>query len=114
MTSFYGGVGITGSSVGGSGVSISKIEIDDSRNFIIYLSNGTKTNLGVIDGATFTPSISDEGILSWSNTQGLVNPPDYNLLDKIAAENQGEQWYPVGENTSEDLVPTTEYLWEKI
>ena len=113
MTSFYGGIGIAGSSIGGTGISISKVEIDSQRNFIIYLSDGTKTNLGVIDGATFIPSINEYGILSWSNSQGLVNPPDYNLLDKITSEDQGELWYPVNEQTEEDK-PSAEYLWEKI
>lgn len=114
MTSFYGGIGIAGGSIGGTGISISKVEIDSERNFIIYLSDGTKTNLGVIDGATFTPSVSEDGILSWSNTQGLVNPPDYNLLDKITGESQGELWYPVDEHTDEEEKPAVEYLWEKI
>lgn len=29
---------------------------------------------GYFDGATFTPSVSEEGVLSWSNDKGLDNP----------------------------------------
>lgn len=34
---------------------------------------------GVFDGATFTPSVSAEGVLSWSNNKGLPNPPSVNI-----------------------------------
>lgn len=30
-------------------------------------------------GTTFIPSVSDDGILSWSNEGGLENPPSVNL-----------------------------------
>lgn len=33
----------------------------------------------VFDGATFTPHIDVNGILSWTNDKGLTNPPDVNL-----------------------------------
>ena len=29
---------------------------------------------GYFDGATFTPSVSDDGLLSWANDKGLDNP----------------------------------------
>lgn len=31
------------------------------------------------DGATFTPNVSDEGILSWTNDKGLPNPDPVNI-----------------------------------
>lgn len=31
------------------------------------------------DGTTFTPSVSEEGILSWSNDDGKENPPSVNI-----------------------------------
>jgi hypothetical protein len=31
------------------------------------------------DGATFIPSVSAEGIISWMNDQGLPNPPPVNI-----------------------------------
>lgn len=32
-----------------------------------------------VDGATFRPSVSEDGILSWSNDQGLKNPSPVNI-----------------------------------
>ena len=34
---------------------------------------------GVFDGATFTPSVSAEGVLSWTNNKDLPNPPSVNI-----------------------------------
>lgn len=34
------------------------------------------------DGPYFTPNI-EEGVLKWSNTEGLQNPPDYDLLQDL-------------------------------
>ena len=34
---------------------------------------------GAFDGATFTPSVSVDGTLSWENDQGLENPPAFNI-----------------------------------
>ena len=65
MSSFYGGVAINSGSGGGSG-GIANIEINNERHLIIYLTDGAKKDLGIIDGATFTPSVVD-GILSWAN-----------------------------------------------
>ncbi len=35
--------------------------------------------VGVENGATFTPTVSPEGVLSWSNDKGLANPPPVNI-----------------------------------
>lgn len=40
------------------------------------------------DGATFTPSVSDTGVISWSNNKGLTNPTSKNI--KGPKGNQGE------------------------
>lgn len=54
------------------------------------VSGGTGTN-----GATFTPSVDDSGNLSWSNDQGLTNPPTVNIKgpkgDTGAQGPQGEK-----------------------
>lgn len=31
------------------------------------------------DGATFTPSVTEDGDLSWTNNQGLTNPVTVNI-----------------------------------
>lgn len=35
---------------------------------------------GFFDGATFTPSVSDEGLLSWTNDKGLPNPVTVSVM----------------------------------
>lgn len=45
---------------------------------------GNSQGIGFADvtplkGATFTPSVSDEGVLSWTNDQGLQNPAPVNI-----------------------------------
>ena len=37
------------------------------------------------DGATFTPSISDDGVLSWTNDKGLNNPASVDLVTKVVS-----------------------------
>ena len=39
------------------------------------------------NGATFTPSLSDEGVLSWTNDQGLQNPAAVSM-----GERRGSTW----------------------
>lgn len=38
---------------------------------------------GEFDGATFTPHVSDEGVLSWENDKGLENPAPRNITGPI-------------------------------
>lgn len=43
-----------------------------------------KTDKGIVkivghDGATFTPHVSEDFVLSWTNNKGLPNPPDLKL-----------------------------------
>mgnify|MGYP007037128176 CR=1 FL=1 len=35
--------------------------------------------LAVSTGATFTPNVSEEGIISWTNDKGLSNPLSVNI-----------------------------------
>lgn len=109
MASFYGGVGISGGSGGGSsGVGIATIEFDENRNLIIYLSDGTKKNLGIIDGATYTPKVVD-GVISWTNDKNLVNPDSYDIT---AGLDGGEYWEGV-QGESEQPADDNQY-WESI
>lgn len=34
------------------------------------------------DGVTFTPSVSEDGIITWENDGGLPNPPPVNIMGK--------------------------------
>lgn len=46
-------------------------------------------------GATFTPSVSENGDLSWTNDRGLVNPETVNIKgDKGDPGEKGEQGDP--------------------
>lgn len=47
----------------------------------IYTVNGDWERIGstVETGATFTPDVSDEGIISWTNDKGLPNPASKNI-----------------------------------
>ena len=39
-------------------------------------------NVSGLEGATFTPSVSEEGILSWTNNKNLNNPEPVNIVGK--------------------------------
>lgn len=114
MSSFYGGGAGTGTGSGGtSGVGIANIEINANHHLIVYLTDGSKKDLGRVRGATFTPAIIN-GILSWANDAGLENPESFDFNSLI--EDEGEMWFPVNESTEEDQP--TENLdinyWERI
>ena len=114
MASFYGGGGAAAGSGGGtSGVGISNIEINAKHHLIVFLTDGTRKDLGRVRGATFTPEIVN-GLLTWANDAGLDNPEafDFNSL----LEDEGEMWFPVG-SVADDEKPSddTEYnAWERI
>ena len=51
--------------------------------------------LGNLDGATFTPSVSENGDLSWTNNKGLENPTTVNIKgEKGDKGEKGEQGSP--------------------
>lgn len=45
--------------------------------FSIFTGRGRRCE--VKDGATFVPSVTDDGMLSWENNGGLDNPPPVNI-----------------------------------
>ena len=53
------------------------LNVEKSPIAMTTISEGYYNN--VFDGATFTPHIDVNGILSWTNDKGLANPPDVNL-----------------------------------
>ena len=50
---------------------------------------------GVYDGATFTPAVSAEGVISWTNDKGLANPQSVNIkgADGLSVELQQDGEY---------------------
>lgn len=51
--------------------------IEQWRQMILTTVN--MRDSGELDGATFTPSVSSDGDLSWTNDRGKVNPPTVNI-----------------------------------
>lgn len=65
------------------------------------------------DGATFTPSVSSDGVLSWTNDKGLTNPDPVNIKGE-----KGEQGEPGADGASGiDYIveqgTTNGWLWRK-
>lgn len=112
MASFYGGGAGSSAGSGTSGVGIANIEINANHHLIVYLTDGTRKDLGRVRGATFTPSIID-GILSWANDAGLDNPESFDFNSLI--EDEGEMWFPVGDITDEEQPNDSDMnYWERI
>ena len=51
----------------------------ESTNEYTALEEAIKRAVALKDGTTFTPSVSDEGVLSWSNSDGKENPAAVNI-----------------------------------
>lgn len=67
---------------------------DKSYKLILSLSDGSTINAGTItapqgpngaNGVTFIPSVSEAGILSWTNDGGLANPDPVNIKSEAGA-----------------------------
>lgn len=59
----------------GSDATVSFEEDAEGKRTIIYgIPRGADGSGGGSDGATFTPSVSDEGVISWTNDKDLPNP----------------------------------------
>lgn len=53
---------------------------DDDAASKKYVVDAIKTGgFGALDGATFTPSVSSDGVLSWTNDKGKTNPASVNI-----------------------------------
>lgn len=56
-------------------------EVDLYKEYIYTTENKWEPiGITIETGATFTPQISEKGILSWSNDKGLSNPEPVNIM----------------------------------
>lgn len=63
-------------------------------------------------GATFTPAVSDDGTLSWTNDRGLVNPESVNIKGPQGEPGkQGEQGEPGPKGEQGDPGPMGSSPW---
>ena len=82
---------------------IKSFDVDENDNITITLIDGRVVDLGHItgaSGATFTPHISEDKILTWTNDGGLPNPDPVDL-------NPFDEWSTLPEEGID-----TEYEWE--
>lgn len=117
---------------GEDGVGISDIKIENSNLMLKYTNSETYIDLGKVvgdkgdkgdkgaDGAagtpgtngtdgtngyTFTPAVSSEGVISWSNDGGLSNPAAVNIKGPTGA--QGPKGDPGTNGTSAKITGAT-------
>lgn len=82
---------------------ITSCVVNEEGHLIVTLSNGNTIDAGYVgnsDGVTFTPHVSDDRILSWTNDGGLENPEPVDL-------NPFDEWSTLPEEGID-----TEYEWE--
>ena len=92
--------------VGNGGCSVTNVEIDENGDLIVTLSDGRIINaghVGNIGGIVFTPHVSDDYILSWTNNGGLDNPEPVDLYPH-------DEWIELNDGPE----TPTEYEWEFI
>lgn len=76
---------------------------DKSYKLTLSLSDGSTINAGIItapqgptgaNGVTFIPSVSEAGVLSWTNNGGLTNPDPVNIKgdDAVITESDVAGW----------------------
>ena len=77
-------------------------KITEDGHLVVTLSNGKIIDAGYVgaaEGVTFTPHISDDLILSWTNNGGLENPEPVDL-------NPFDEW------VDDDEMSSGDYIWE--
>lgn len=98
--------GVTiGDAVDYASCGIKSFDVDENDNITITLIDGRVIDLGHITGAsgtTFTPHISEDKILTWTNDGGLPNPDPVDL-------NPFDEW-----TTLEEEGIESEYEWEEM
>lgn len=77
-----------------------------------WVNNGALQGATGKDGTTFTPSVSADGVLSWSNDDGKQNPPSVSIKGPAGEAGPGSELFYVGcgihsENTYDQSVTHT-------
>ena len=92
---------VLGYEYNGDGASVTDCKINQDGDLIVTLSDGRTINAGRAvgdDGVTFTPSIDEQKILSWTNAGGLENPEPVDLTPS-------DEWSDI------DGSGETQYIW---
>ena len=114
---------------GEDGIGIADVRIEGSNLMLKYTNSETYINLGKVvgdkgdtgaagaagtpgtngkdgtNGYTFTPAVSSEGVISWSNDGGLSNPAAVNIKGPTGA--QGPKGDPGTNGTSAKITGAT-------
>ena len=70
---------VLGNATDGYTYTLENIGMLDLQQRLAALERGQDSGQNGKDGATFTPAVSDDGTLSWSNDKGLENPAPVNI-----------------------------------
>lgn len=92
--------------VNNGGCTVVDVKIDENNDLIVTLSDGRIINAGRVaggKGVTFTPHISEDYILSWTNDGGLENPEPVDLYPH-------DEWIELNDGPE----APTEYEWDFI
>lgn len=84
---------------------VDSCEINEDGHLIVTLTNGKIIDAGYVgneNGATFTPHISNDLILSWTNDKGLDNPDPVDL-------NPFDEWTEI-----DGVESDSDYIWEPL
>ena len=73
------------------------------------MADGIVGKVSVGDGATFTPSVSSSGILSWTNNKNLPNPEDVNIAQAVLNSGAG-LFLPLTGGTMTGAIKVSGYL----
>lgn len=96
----------------GEGASVSDLlDPDDMKSLMELLNEALANNGGITGtraGTTFTPSVSTDGVISWTNDGDLDNPPSVNIKGPQGVSVQSVTAYLV-RSSSGSSAPTSGY-----
>ncbi len=96
---------------------LSELETEEKQSLVKAINEAISRGGGGSTGATFTPSISEEGTISWTNDKGLENPHPVNVkgdegghyIPEISQPNPGQMQviYTCSKAGMPSVSPTT-------